>query len=161
MIKKYYFDNTDLDKRYSTIWYGELLYKGDKISISVNYFQESNRDLDDLFIENLNINFYVTLIDNIIHISCCSDSSFYYYDFEKKIKKTITDIEKYFNIDIYSGNFNANELKYNPNQYKYIISKNKENKIILRKKILNWDLYDSKKKKITDNILDNFENLNI
>jgi len=161
MIKKYYFDNTNLDNKYSTLWYGEFLYKGDKIPISLNYYQQSNRELDDLLVKNLNINFCVTIIDNIIYISCCSDFQFYYYDFEKNIKNTINDIENNFNIDIYSGNFNANELKHNPNQYKYSISKNKDNNIILRKKILNWTIYETKKKKITDTLIEKLEDLNI
>ena len=161
MIKKYYFENTDLDKIYSTLWNGELFYNGDKIPISINYFQESNRELDEILAENLNVNFYVTLADNNIYISCCSDFKFYYYDFEKNIKRTIFNIENKFKIYIYLGNFNATELKHEGNQYKYAISKNKEDKLILKKRVLNWDTYESKKKKITENILDDFNNLKI
>lgn len=161
MLKRYYFDNTKINNEYSTIWYGEFLYNGNKIPISINYFQESNKDLDDILVDNLEANFYIKLIDNYIYLSLCSDSKFYYYDFEKKIKKTITKIEDKFSIDIYSGNFDAEEFKPEGNKYKYFISKNKDNKIILRKKILNWLIYESKKKKLTDDLIENLVNLDI
>jgi hypothetical protein len=161
MIKKYYFENTNLDKIYSTLWNGEFIYNGDKIPLSLDYHQESNRELDDILTENLDVNFYVSLIDNNIHISCCSDFKFYFYDFEKYIKRTILNIESKFNIYIYFGNFNATEIKHNGNQYKYTINKNNENKIILKKRILNWEVLESKKKKISENILNDFNNLKI
>lgn len=161
MSKKYYFENTQLNNIYSTIWYGELLYQGNQIPISLNYYQNSNKELDDILVDNLGANFYVNLINNNIYISLCSDTKFYYYDFEKKIKNTISKIEDFFKIDINSGNFNADELKHDGNKLKYNISKNKDNKIILRKKILNWLVYESKKKKLSENIIENFENLEI
>jgi hypothetical protein len=161
MIKKYYFDNTNLDTNYSTLWDGELLYNGNEIIKSNNYFQESNRELDDLLANYLGVNFYVTLLDKSIYISCCSDFKFYFYDFEKNIKNTILEIENLFKINIYNGNFNANELKHGGNQFKYNLSKNKDNKLVLKKKVLNWFIYESKKKKINDTLLEKLDNLNI
>jgi len=150
MEQKYYFDNTNIDTNYSTIWYGFLIYDNSKnnILISENYHQKSNRILDDLLCELCNMNFYVNIINNYIHISVCQDSKYYYYEFEKDIKVAIKEIEDKFNVIIESGEFSANECKYNGNQYKYTITKNKDKNVILKKRILNWTTYDTKKKKI-------------
>jgi hypothetical protein len=153
MIKKYYFEDTTLNTKYPTLWNGYLLYNGENISISENYYQRSNRDLDDLLVDICDVNFYVTLIDNNIYLSVCGDSSFYYYNFEKTIKKAIKKIEKKFNINITESEFFATELKPMGNQYKYSTSKNDgDDKIILKKKTLNWITYENKNEK-EDNII--------
>lgn len=148
MIKKYYFEDTTLNIKYPTLWNGYLLYNGENINISENYYQRSNRDLDDLLTDICDINFYVTLIDNNIYLSVCGDSSFYYYNFEKTIKKAIKKIEKKFNINIIESEFFATELKPMGNQYKYNTTKNYDidgnDKIILKKKTLNWITYENK-----------------
>ena len=150
MEQKYYFDSTNIDTNYSTIWYGFLIYDNSKnnISISENYFQKSNRLLDDLLCELTDTNFYVNIINNHIHISICQDSKYYYYQFEKDIKNIIKEIENKFIVSIEGGEFSAVECKYNGNQYKYTISKNKDKNIILKKRILNWENYESKKRKL-------------
>lgn len=153
MEQKYYFDNTNIDTNYSTIWYGFLIYNSlknnipDSIPISENYYQKSNRILDDLLSELCNINFYVNIINNHIYISICQDSKYYYYQFEKDIKIVIKEIEAKFGLTIESGEFNANECKYNGNQYKYTITKNKDKNVILKRRILNWTNYDIKMQK--------------
>jgi len=155
MISKYYFEDTTLNTKYPTLWNGYLLYNGENISISENYWQRSNRILDDLLTDICDVNFYVTLIDNNIYLSVCGDSSFYYYNFEKTIKKAIKNIEKKFNINITESEFFATELKPMGNQYKYSTSKNCDvdgnEKIILKKKTLNWITYENKNE--TDNII--------
>ena len=165
MEQKYYFDNTNIDTNYSTIWYGFLIYDNSKnnISITENYYQKSNQILDDLLCEICNINFYVNIINNYIHISVCQDFKYYYYQFEKDIKNVIREIENKFIVIIESGEFNAIECKYNSNQYKYTISKNKDKNIILKKKILNWENYENKKRKINkiDELAKNTNELSI
>jgi hypothetical protein len=168
MEQKYYFDNTDIDTNYSTIWYGFLIYNSNNpsrnnIPISENYHQKSNRILDDLLCELCDNNFYVNIINNYIHISVCQDSKYYYHQFEKDIKIAIKEIESKFNVIIESGEFNANECKYNGNQYKYTISKGIDNNIILKKRILNWTTHDTKKKRINkiDELSKSVSNLSI
>ena len=145
-MKKYYYENTFLETKYFTLWNGYFKYNGNKIKVSENYYQESNRELDDLFVEICDINFYISLIDEYIYISVDSDSYFYSTNFEKTIKKALKEIEIKFNIIIECGEFYATEVKHMGNQYKYTISKS-NNKIILKKKILNWDTYNKKMKK--------------
>lgn len=144
-IVKYYFDNTDLNERYCTVWYGFLEYEGNQINISENFHKTSNRDLEDLLTQICDINFYINLIDNRIYISVDNDVKYYTYDFEKHIKNMILMIEDKFSIYIYLGEFNAIEYKPDSNQYKYTISRQIDKKIILKKKILNWSAYNKKK----------------
>jgi hypothetical protein len=150
MEQRYYFDNTKIDTNYATIWYGFFIYNTTKnnIPISENYYQKSNRILDDLLREICDINFCINIINNYIYISVCQDSKYYYYQFEKDIKNVVKEIENKFSVIIESGEFNGVEYKYNGNQYKYTITKNKDKNIILKKKILNWEKYENKKKKI-------------
>ena len=138
--KKYYFDNTNLEEFYSTIWYGYLTYI--EIDIIIPYYE-----LNDLLTEICDINFYINFDDNKIYISVDSDTKYYFYQFEKDIKNIILKIEEKFNINIDKGEFNAVELKFNSNQYKYTISRecSSTRKIILKKKILNWATYNKKK----------------
>jgi hypothetical protein len=148
--QKYYFDNVNPDI-FSTVWYGFFLYEENdiQIPISENYYQQSNRELDDLLSEICEINFYVTLNNNYIYLSIDSDTKYYYYYFEKNLKDIILKIEEKFNIHIQNGEFNAIEYRPNGNQYIYTISRsNDENKrIILKKKILNWGVLELKKKR--------------
>lgn len=135
---RYYFDNSIVQSKYKTIWYGYLFYIGDKIPITINHDNKfySNHELEDILIEICNINFYISLIDNYIYISHDMDEEYYLDQFEKHIKKVIYSIEQKCNINITNGEFNANEMKPYGNICKYTILK-KENNIILKKKILN------------------------
>jgi hypothetical protein len=142
-MKKYYYEDTFLEKKYPTLWTGYFKYNGNQIKISENYFQQSNRELDDLFTNICDINFHISLIDEYIYISLDRDSNFYSINFEKTIKNVLKEIETKFNVIIYYGEFYGTEVKHMGNQYKYSISHN-EDKIILKKKILNWDTYNKK-----------------
>jgi hypothetical protein len=149
---KYYFESYNLQTRYCTIWHGFLKYDGIQIPINREHILSTNNkllyniDLSDIFTEICQLNFYISLIDNYIYISHDMDEFYYYYQFEKSIKNAIKETELKFNIVITNGEFYANEIKHNGNQYKYTISK-KDDKIILKKKILNWDSNNSKKVK--------------
>ena len=149
---KYYFESYNLQERYSTLWHGFLKYDGIQIPINREHILSTNNkllyniDLNDIFTEICQLNFYISLIDNYIYISHDNDELYYYHQFEKSIKNAIKETELKFNIVITNGEFYGNEIKHNGNQYKYTISK-KDDKIILKKKILNWDNYDNKKTK--------------
>lgn len=148
MIKKYYYEGTFMEYKFSTLWNGFLRYIGIQIPISSDHYQESNRELDDLLAETCDINFYVSLINNHIYMSICRDSNYYAIDFEKNTKKMIREIEKKFNVMITDGEFYANEIKHNGNQYKYNILKDNEDKIILKKKTLNFNIDNELIKKV-------------
>jgi len=149
---KYYFESYNLQTRYFTIWHGFLKYDGIQIPINREHILSENNkllyniDLSDIFSEICELNFYISLIDNYIYISHDNDELYYYYQFEKSIKNAIKKTELAFNIVITNGEFYGNEIKHNGNQYKYTIIK-KDDKIILKKKILNWDTNNSKKVK--------------
>lgn len=149
---KYYFESCNIQTRYLTIWHGFLKYDGNQIPVNREHLLSSNSkllyniDLNDIFCEIFQLNFYISLINNYIYISHDMDEFYYYHQFEKSIKNAIKETELAFNIVITNGEFYANEIKHNGNQYKYTISK-KNDKIILKKKILNWDTNNSKKVK--------------
>jgi len=134
-MKRYYFDGTDLDKNYATLWNGFLEYNS-----NTHIIDNTNKALDDLITSICDINFYISLFNSKIYISLCQDSKYYYYQFEKDIKLMIDKIENQFNIKIDNGEFNATELKHQGNQYKYSISKDIDSKIILKKKVLSWKI---------------------
>lgn len=144
MIKKYYFDNTNLDKVYATLWNGYLVFEFSAVDI----LKLKEIELDEIFVKICNINFYINIINNIIYISLCQDEKYYFYQFEKDIKNVIISIQIKYKIKIESGEFNAIEIKNFGNQYKYIIKNTKIDKISLKKKILNWNSYENKKVKI-------------
>jgi archaellin len=163
-MKRYYYDGYDLDKKYATLWNGFLEYNSNNIEYTKDRGDNTNRELDDLVTNICNINFYIYILNSKIYISLCQDTKYYYYDFEKDIKKVIGEIEDKFKVKIDYGEFNATELKHHGNQYKYTITKDKTSKIILKKKILNWDNFESKSKKIKknkDDINKDIENLKI
>ena len=152
----YYYEAYNMDEKYNTLWNGYLSYINGTIPINHTYTQnkdkfilESNKDLEDLLAEICNINFYISLSDNKIYISHDTDEKYYYFQFEKNIRIVIKEIEDKFNVFITDGEFNANEVKHGGSQYKYTISKTDH--ISLKKKVLNWDNYESKKKKKTNN----------
>jgi hypothetical protein len=166
MLNKYYFETINPDY-YATVWYGFFEYdeNNERIPISDDYYQKSNRDLDDLLVNVCDIHYYVNLLDNYIYLSIDNDSKYYYYQFEKNIKNTILSIEEKFKINIKNGEFNAIEYRPNGNQYKYTISREYDstlshNKVKLKKKILNWDSFKNKKNKSSiSNISDGIKNL--
>lgn len=142
MEERYYFENSVVNEMYPTLWHGYLTFDGN-IPLSINYYQKSNKTLDDLLAEICDINFYVSLIDNNIYLSVCRDFNYYYYQFEKNIKIVIIEIEKKFNINIKEGEFFATEVLHIGNKYKYKIT-NIDGVISLKKKILNWDKEEEK-----------------
>lgn len=160
---KYYFESYNLQTRYYTIWHGFLKYDGNQIPINSEHILNTNSkilyniDLSDIFTEICQLNFYISLIDNYIYISHDMDELYYYHQFEKSIKNAIKETELKFNIVINNGEFYGNELKHNGNQYKYTISR-KDDKIILKKKILNWD---SKKNDEKDLLSTSIKNMKI
>jgi hypothetical protein len=166
-MKRYYYDNCDINEKYPTLWNGFLEYNSNIIELTQDREEKNtNRELDDILTNICDINFYVYIIDSKIYISLCQDSKYYYFQFEKDIKNVITAIENKFNVKIDYAEFNATEIKHQGNQYKYTITKDKSSKIILKKKILNWDSYESKSKKIKknnkdDDISKTIENLKI
>ena len=137
-MKRYYYEDTIIETNYPTLWNGHLSYEGDDIPISLDYYQNSNKELDEIFTEICEVNFYISIIDKKIYVSLCRDSNYYYRQFEKNIKSVINQIESKFNIIITDGEFYANEVKHEGSQYKYTITK-LEDKLLLRKKILNWN----------------------
>jgi hypothetical protein len=148
-MKLYYYDGYDLDKNYATLWNGVLEYNSSTIeTIQDNKEKNTNKELDDLVTDICDVNFYINIFHSKIYFSLCQDTKYFYYKFEKDIKRVISGIEDKFKVKIDNGEFNAIELKHNGNQYKYIISKNKTFNISLKKKILNWDNYELKNKKI-------------
>jgi magnesium-transporting ATPase (P-type) len=85
LTHKYYYDDPKFNnKKYTTLWKGHISYFGGPIPISEDYYQYSNRDLDDLIAETCNINMYCNLQNNTIYLSSDCDFNFYYYDFEKE-----------------------------------------------------------------------------
>lgn len=151
---KYYYDNMNLKERYATLWNGYLSYE---IKLPNDNPEKilSICKLNDIVTDICKINFYINIDNSNIYISLCQDSHYYYYDFEKDIKKVILKLEKEFDINIIGGEFNANEVNHNANQYKYTILKKNE-KITLKKKTLNWSSYKSKK-----DLSDQMKKLNI
>jgi hypothetical protein len=156
---RYYYDNPNFNKSYRTLWKGYLSYTGNLIPISELYSDYSNKELNEIIAEVYDINLYTNLEDNIIYLSSDCDSNFYYYDFEKNIKKLIEKLNKKFNIDIFSGEFKAHELRIDGDLFKYTINK-LNNNITLKKKILNWDLIETKKNK-TDDITTEMKKMSI
>lgn len=139
---KYYFDNTNLLTKYGTLWDGFLTF-----NLISELPSDTNTQISDILVEICDINFFTNVIENNIYISLDTDSYFYYYDFEKTIKSAIIEIEKKLKINISYGEFNATEVKHYSNIYKYTISKNDDNSILLKKKTLNWDNYEEQKLK--------------
>jgi hypothetical protein len=139
MSKYYYFDNTNLDTYYPTLWKGYIKYG----NINSNNNHLNIIDIDNILIDICDINFYINIDgnDGKIYISLCQDSKYYYHQFEKHIKKVISKLEEFFNIVFINAEFYANEVKHLGNQYKYTIDK-LDNKVVLKKKTLNWSVID-------------------
>ena len=141
----YYFTNTKLETSYPTLWNGYIYFKkNDNTPIRLE-------DVDNILADICDINFYIKIdikIDILhIYISMDQDEKYYHHQFEKHIKKIINKFEEMFNINVIRGIFNATELKHQGNQYRYRISKKNDNKIMVSKKILNWEVIDKKNKK--------------
>jgi hypothetical protein len=58
----------------------------------------------------------------------------------------VEKIEEICDINITYGDFNATELKHDGNQYKYTITRAEDKKIILKKRVLNWEVFEKKRK---------------
>jgi hypothetical protein len=144
-MKRYYFDEYKINELYPTLWDGYIQFDSNKIPIT-DIEENSNRELDDLVTNICAINFYIYILDSKIYISLCQDSVYYFHQFEKDIKKLIFAIEDKFKVNIDYAQFNATEVKHQGNQYKYTLTKDTNNRLILKKKILNWDNYSRSKK---------------
>jgi hypothetical protein len=140
MSKKYYFD-VPYTRKYDTIWYGYLEFDsiGDDFNVSL---------LNDILVEIADINFYINIENNKIYLSIDNDGN--YYDnnkFENNIRNIITQISKIYFINFLNGEFTGIEYKPDGNQYKYKISNNiGDNKIDIKKRVLNWDIIKLKPK---------------
>jgi hypothetical protein len=156
MNTKYYFENSIIESVYPTIWHGYLSYKKileDAILINIS-------EIDDILVTICEMNFYISVFDNNIYLSLCRDQNYYIHDFEKHIKKIIQTIENKFKIYILEGLFDANEIKHNGYQYKFFINRINDD-IILKKKTLNWESYENKKKVRKLNINDSMKKLKL
>jgi hypothetical protein len=131
--KKYYFVDTNLDVKYPTLWNGFLNFNKNEDTV-INFL-----DIDNILIDICNVNFYVNIDSNNIYLSLDQDEKYYFFQFEKHIKKVIKKIEEISEIYINYGEFNANELKHFGLQYKYNITRTNDTKIVLKKKTLQWD----------------------
>lgn len=139
MSDRYYFHFPRTDTCYQTVWSGYL-----QIQESKPLIDESKKDeLRDILIDTCEQNFYIKYDNNHICLSLDLDTYYFYYEFEKHIKKVVRQIEEKNNTYIDFGEFFGTECKNKGNQYKYTIKK-KEDKIVLKKKILNWDTFENK-----------------
>ena len=147
--EKYYFleksvTGIDINITYPTLWHGYLTYVKNDITDKspINLL-----DIDNILIDICDNNFYLNNDSENIYISLDRDSKYYVEQFEKQIKKVIKQIEEMLYVTVTYGEFNATEIKHNGSQYKYTLTRNKtDNKIILKKIILNWDVLDGSKK---------------
>ena len=134
--KHYYYDGTTILTKYATLWDGYLKYSSKDIIPDFHI-------VEDILVEICDINFYISVTEDHIYISLCQDSSYYAHQFEKHIKIVIKEFEDKFNISISNGKFNATEVKHQGDQYKYTITKDDiSGRIILKKRVLNWDKKD-------------------
>lgn len=151
---KYYFMNSNMDvNNYSTLWRGYFKF----IYNNTNYIL-SGLDVDNILLDICDINFYIHLDQDYIYISICQDEKYYVYQFEKHCKKIVAKLEEICDIYITYGEFNATELKQDGNQYKYTLTKTEDKKISLRKKTLNWEIFEKKRKESTNHDIDIVEN---
>jgi len=150
----YYFTNTKLETSYPTLWNGYIHFrKNDITPIRLE-------DVDNILVDICDINFYIKIDISNIYISMDQDEKYYHHKFEKHIKKIINKFEEMFNITVINGIFNATELKHQGNQYRYRISKKIDNKIMLSKKVLNWEVIDKKsKKEELDDVCNNLDKI--
>ena len=143
---QYYWDDTkhiNVLEKYSTIWKGTLKNENvDSLWISPDKLNQ----LEDLFTDVLDRNFYIYLDENYIYVSLCQDSPYFYYEFEKNIIKLLKKIENKFEVTISEGEFYCWECRPMADSYRYIIYK-KEKKFKMKKTVLNWEKYDNKIKK--------------
>jgi hypothetical protein len=140
MDKKYYYDGTHVPDKFATLWNGYLESNIDTSYIPIN----SESILGDITLDICKSNFYINVYENMIYISLCSDSRYYFSDFEKHIKKVIRAIQDKFKIKIHFGEFFGTEIKHMGNQYRYTITQNEESKITVTKKTLNWENFEKK-----------------
>ena len=140
--QKYYYEDpkyTKVFEKYPTLWNGYLQGNKDKW-----FKKEDYSKVGDEITEICDINFYRHHDEDHLYLSLDSDENYYHSSFEKHIFKLIKKLEKKFDIFIEKAEFYAFECKHFANQYKYNITRNKENdnKIILKKKVINWQKFD-------------------
>ena len=143
--QNYYFEDPKYDellnKKYYTLWHGYLKGNKDKWIKEKDYSSSC-----DIITDTCNINFYRHYTEDHLYLSLDTDERYFYHQFEKDIFKIIKKLEKKIDIYIEEAEFYANEVRHNGNQIKYTVlrDKNKSNKIILKKKIMNWINFDKK-----------------
>jgi len=140
--QKYYYEDPKYEavfKKYPTLWNGYLQGNKEKW-----FKKEDYSKVSDEITEICDINFYRHHDEDHLYLSLDADENYYFSSFEKHIFKIIKQLEKKFTIFIETAEFYAFECKHFGNQYKYNITRNKENnnKIILKKKVLNWEKFD-------------------
>jgi len=146
-MERYYFDKNLEKNWYQTIWAGFFQTKIDEPYIASN--KENLDKMNDLLIEVCDQHFWININENYIYLSADMDERYYYYQFEKHVKKAFLEIEKQFNVNIEIGEFHGTEVKHMGSQFYYIVNRFEENdnKLTLRKKVLNWETYENLKKK--------------
>jgi hypothetical protein len=111
----------------------------EKININ-KYKNIINNIINNIIIEISNINYCINYDNNIIYLSIENDGNYYdYIKFEKDIRPIIIKISELFNNKFINGEFTGVEYKPDGFQYKYrIFNDEKNNKITMKKRILNW-----------------------
>jgi len=116
----------------------------EKLTLTGTYTGNNLNELINSLSAVTGLNFYRHHDEDHVYLSLDADENYYFSSFEKHIFKIIKQLEKKFTIFIENAEFYAFECKHFGNQYKYNITRNKENnnKIILKKKVLNWEKFD-------------------
>jgi len=124
-------------------------------------------DIDTILLDICNVNFYIKydIQKKEIYLSLDCDEIYYIYQFERQFKTIVNKLNTHFNINIIYGEFYANEIKCGTFQYVYIITKNNNNKLTIKKKNLNSLLENTKSGREQDEeddvINNNLHNLKI
>lgn len=127
---------------FSTIWKGYFnVSKEKKDWIS----KEKIKEIDKLFAEKYDINFYIYYDEDNIFFSICPDSYYYVDQFDENILKMVIDIENILSVQIIKGCFEAWECRFNADFYKYNFSMNNK-KLKFDKSCININNYESSKK---------------
>ena len=101
---------------YPTIWNGYL--KNEKLK--KNWLNKDKiKTINEVLADKYDIMFYLYYDDNTLYFSICTDTYYYYYQFEHDILKIIDSIEKILNIKFTNGKFEAFESRFNADMYTY------------------------------------------
>lgn len=132
MIKKYYFDQTSILKKYDTVWYGFIVF-----SENINKEQYLSEWID-ITCEILDVDFYYQVEQKTLYISLDNDGYYLYTSkLEKNIREWIKRMESLMNCTSVSGELNAIEYQPMGSQFRYYLTKIND-EIIIKKKTLGW-----------------------